>query len=110
MRRIVSALLLSITFTLAGATTANAYMGMSYANAYRMTLRIHNCEEPTWHVKGKYYRGGLGWRPATWLTFRLPWMPTTMDMATVREQVIAMQRFAKRYGWPDQLGCHKGGY
>lgn len=108
MRRIVSALLLSITFTLVGSLTAGATN--AYHAALVRTLRVHHCEEPTWHVDGSLYQGGLGWKHATWLTFRLPWMPITAAEATVREQVIAMTRFAKKYGWPDQRGCVRGGY
>lgn len=108
MRKIVSALLLTISLTLVGSSIALA-TGKNYYQLLLMTIKVHHCEEPTWHVNGSLYKGGLGWRPATWTTFRLPWMPLTMNLATIREQVIAMSRFAAKYGWPDQNGC-TGGY
>lgn len=69
---------------------------------------IHHCEGDAWNSNGSIYKGGLGWLPATWSMFRLPWMPTTMNNATVREQSIAMVRFANRFGWPDQNGTCNG--
>lgn len=70
----------------------------------QQVLWVHHCEGDAWNNNGYYYKGGLGWRPATWLMFRLPWMPMFADKASVREQAIAMVRFAHRYGWPDLGG------
>lgn len=72
----------------------------------RRVLWVHHCEEGSlgWHVNGPYYFGGLGWRPATWLRFRAPWMPLVMSGATIREQAWAMVRFANTFGWPDLNG------
>lgn len=66
--------------------------------------RVHHCEEPSWHVNGSEYQGGLGWLHATWLEFRSPGDPWNMALASVEEQATAMVRFAAKYGWPDQDG------
>jgi hypothetical protein len=76
------------------------------------TIRVHNCEEPTWTVHGNKYRGGLGWLDATWLSYRSPHFPRYMDQATPMQQAWAMAHFvaiAEHGWWPDQVGC-TGGY
>lgn len=72
---------------------------------------VHQCEGDAWHLIGPTYSGGLGWRPATWLTYRLSWMPSTMDAATPQEQALAMVRFVDHtlHYWPDWPSC-TGGY
>lgn len=72
---------------------------------WREIMHVHSCEEPRWNVNGPLYQGGLGWLHATWLRFRAPWMPMWANLATVREQVIAMARFVHVYGMPDLRGC-----
>ena len=84
-------------------------------------LNVHNCEEPSWHVSGSIYSGGLGWMIGLWTIWRAPWMPATAAAATPEEQAWAMRRFIdhtqlKWRGrlmpvgwWPDQHGC-TGGY
>ncbi len=53
------------------------------------------------------YYGGLGWRPATWLSFRSPTMPALMSQASPIQQAWALVQFAKVYGMPDLNGtCH----
>jgi len=108
MRRLLLSLLLSSTVLLAGpieVASGAIHNGITKWQ-YHQVLVIHKCEEPSWHVNGSMYQGGLGWRPATWVAFRLPWMPVSMAYATVREQTIAMIRFANKYGWPDLHGCY----
>jgi len=77
---------------------------------FRQALWVHKCEEGRygWHVGGPMYYGGLGWRPATWTTFRASWMPTRMDLATPVEQAFALLRFAAKYGMPDLNGTCRG--
>ncbi len=67
-------------------------------------IRVHHCEGDPWHLAGPTYQGGLGWRPATWLSYRAPWMPTSASLATPQEQAWAMVRFVARtlHYWPDQ--------
>ena len=84
---------------------SNSMIHVSHIQEERV-LVVHHCEEPLWNVNGLSYQGGLGWLHATWLTFRLPWMPLNMAYASITEQSIAMIRFANRYGWPDLSGCH----
>ena len=68
---------------------------------------VHHCEEPSWHVNGPLYFGGLGWLWATWQEFRLPSMPRSMTDATPAEQAVALGRFARAHGMPDLHGtCH----
>lgn len=74
-----------------------------------MTLKVHNCEEPSWHVNGPTYYGGLGWLWGTWQIFRRSDFPVNMAYATIRQQSWAMARFAAVNGWPDQPHC-TGGY
>ena len=71
-------------------------------------LRVHVCEEPSWHVNGAEYQGGLGWLHATWLEFRSPGDPWNMATASVTQQAQAMIRFAAEYGWPDLNGTCRG--
>jgi len=102
-------LLLSSATSVAGATARHALVPPSI---FAKVLRVHHCEEPTWNVSGPYYAGGLGWRLATWSTYRFPWMPTSASNATPQEQARAMLRFvtvAEHGWWPDQHGC-TGGY
>lgn len=67
---------------------------------------VARCEEGGWHnVHGPTYFGSLGWLQATWDDFKLPSMPSRMDLATPAEQAWALWQFAKKYGWPDIHGC-----
>ena len=111
MKLLHRSLLLSSILTLGLSTIAGANSLPKVSPLeLRLTYRVHHCEEPTWHVNGPSYKGGLGWRLATWNTFRLPWMPLTMDKATIMEQAVAMVRFVNYYHfWPDLRGCC-GGY
>lgn len=72
---------------------------------------VHVCEGDAWNLAGSTYRGGLGWRPATWLTYRSPWMPTDAADATPQMQALAMVHFVSRtlHYWPDWPSCD-GGY
>lgn len=98
----LGALLLSSILTLAlHSTTQDQYQDLR-----QEVLHVHVCEADPWNDPGPEYKGGLGWLNATWLDFKLPWMPSTMNLATIREQVIAMIRFSKVYGMPDLGGCH----
>lgn len=67
-------------------------------------VRVHRCEGDSWRSSGPLYQGGLGWRPATWLAYRAPWMPLSAAQATPQEQAWAMVRFVERtlHYWPDQ--------
>lgn len=79
---------------------------------WQATVKVHNCEEPSWHVHGQTYSGGLGWRHDTWDRFKAPWMPSDMGDATPLEQAWAMAHFVSTMNhgyWPDQFGC-TGGY
>ena len=70
-------------------------------------IRTNRCEEPTWSVNGSEYKGGLGWRPATWQAFKAKWMPSTMNLATPKEQMWAFWQFTKYYHFvPDTSSCH----
>ena len=70
-------------------------------------LVVHYCEGDPWNDLGPYYLGGLGWRPATWLSFKARWMPRTMNLATPKEQIWAFWQFTKYYHFiPDRNGCH----
>jgi hypothetical protein len=83
------------------------------SSVFAKVLRVHHCEEPSWHVEGGQYRGGLGWLDATWQRYRLPGFPAHADLATPQQQARAMLRFitvAEHGWWPDQNGCTGGGY
>ena len=72
---------------------------------------VDHCEEDgqpdPWAIDGPKYFGGLGWRSATWATYRLSWMPFSMNLATPLEQTWALYQFAKVNGMPDLGGtCH----
>jgi hypothetical protein len=109
-------LVLLISATLA--TSASATSGMTSTHrlvppaVFSKVERVHMCEEPTWHVRGSLYRGGLGWLDATWQRYKLPGFPMHADEATPQQQSRAMLRFvtvAMHGYWPDQHGC-TGGY
>lgn len=81
-------------------------------DVWEKVVRVHNCEEPRWDIKGPVYSGGLGWRNALWGQFRAVWMPFNMGDAKPIWQAWAMQRFVAKVNhgyWPDQHGC-AGGY
>lgn len=107
MIRSLAVLVVSFILTLAISIPSGA-IGEPTSWQKHQVLVVHHCEEPVWNVNGPQYFGGLGWLSATWLMFRLPWMPMNMAYATVREQSLAMVRFATRYGWPDLGGVCRG--
>jgi hypothetical protein len=75
-------------------------------------LKVHNCEEPAWNIKGPIYSGGLGWRNELWAQFRAPFMPLNMGDTKPLWQAWAMAHFIEKDNggyWPDQSGC-SGGY
>lgn len=78
--------------------------------------KVHRCESPTtWRSPGPTYFGGLGWKWATWLTYRAPSFPTNMAQATPEQQAWAMAHFVAKtlHYWPDQnypLSCDRNGY
>ena len=105
-----------LTITIALLTTAAPASAATHRHPARLVtpaifakvLRVHNCEEPVWNVRGPWYAGGLGWRLATWAAYRLPWMPLSAAQATPQEQALAMTRFvaiANHGWWPDQSHC-----
>ena len=109
----VASLLLSTVLVLV-TTPANAVATATRLVSpaiFAKVLRVHHCEEPTWHVRGPFYQGGLGFRLATWSFFRLPTFPVSMADATPQQQAWALSRLINFYhmAWPDQHGCH-GGY
>jgi hypothetical protein len=75
-------------------------------------MRVHVCEERGhgWHSSGSEYAGGLGWKYATWSEFRSPSFALTASLAPEWQQIEAMEKFAAKFGWPDQSGCWLGGY
>lgn len=103
VRLIIKGLLISSILMFHGGSIAGASPILTPL-VMKQVLWVHHCEGDSWNNNTYMYKGGLGWRPATWTEFRLWWMPTTMNLATVREQAIAMVRFADRYGWPDRNG------
>lgn len=103
MRLILKGLLLSFIVMFHSSTIVGAAPILT-PPIMRQVLWVHHCEGDSWNYNSYMYKGGLGWRPATWSEFRLWWMPTTMNLATVREQAIAMVRFSNKYGWPDLYG------
>ena len=76
---------------------------------WQRSLVVHKCEGDSWNDKGPIYQGGLGWRPATWMEFGYPITHLRYAyQATVRQQILAMVAFAKKYGWPDLGGVCYG--
>ena len=108
----LSFLLLSLCLLLVPSSTASAVSRHTLVtpSQFRQALWVHHCEEAAygWHVDGPMYFGGLGWRPATWTTFRASWMPTSAALATPQEQAWALMRFIKRYGAMDTNGTCQG--
>lgn len=101
---LVSFFLLLVPSSIASAASRHALVTPAQ---FRQALWVHHCEEPSWHVNGSMYQGGLGWRPATWSQFRAKWMPLNAALATPQEQAWALMRFAQVYGMPDLNGtCH----
>lgn len=102
------AIIVCLSFLPAGIAGATTHWLVPRA-IYAKVLRVHNCEEPTWTVKGSKYRGGLGWLDATWQAYKLPGFPAHADEATPQQQARAMLRFvhvAEHGWWPDQVSCH----
>lgn len=72
------------------------------------------CEEGgNWHYRGGDYAGGVGFRLATWATFRYKTFPASMADATPQQQAWALSHMLAHYrmNWPDQpRGNCTGGY
>jgi len=94
------------------ASPADAKRPVVSWSIWEKVLRVHNCEETRWNIKGPVYSGGLGWRNALWGQFKAPWMPSSMGDAKPVWQAWAMAHFVSQVNhgyWPDQSGCN-GGY
>jgi hypothetical protein len=106
LRKLLFVLLLSnVSVVTAGAATRYHVPPSVFAKV----LRVHNCEEPSWSVRGSKYAGGLGWLLATWTKYKLPGMPLSAADATPEQQARAMLHFvhvANHDVWPDQISCH----
>ncbi len=92
---------------------ATGHVALVTPAQWAKVARVHRCEGDAWHQSGPLYQGGLGWRHATWLAYRAPWMPLSAARATPQEQAWAMVRFVGEtlHYWPDQgwpLWCGSG--
>ena len=104
---------LALSFLLSSllvATPASARNLVS-ASDWSRVMRVHHCEESSWHVAGPIYQGGLGWLHSTWLAYRGPGTPLWANLASPQEQAWAMVRFVHKtlhywphQGWPTSCG------